>query len=204
MNKYDYVDCKGKSVLDIGCSIGNAFRCLLGFKSYMGIDNDKMAIKYAKETFNANFICNDSIDNIAGKYDIILLFDVLEHINKSQQSHMVEKALHLLGDNGKLYITTPNREVVVKKCGRTEKYHPHELSVEEIKNILNKHDYNIKSFNPKFSKSIMRKIELFTILRKFTPYIIFKYTANYWKEPDIEVHDFNPNDAALFIEVNKK
>jgi 2-polyprenyl-3-methyl-5-hydroxy-6-metoxy-1,4-benzoquinol methylase len=75
----------GTNVLDLGCGVGRFAKVLKenNFKGeYKGIDFSKNAIKFCKKTFSYEFETSNIFDIIIeDKYDIIILLEVLEHIN---------------------------------------------------------------------------------------------------------------------------
>jgi 2-polyprenyl-3-methyl-5-hydroxy-6-metoxy-1,4-benzoquinol methylase len=80
---------KGIRILDIGCGTGQFAEMLLdnGFSSYRGFDFSDVAIDIAKKRiplWGDNFqvgdiFTTDALDKY--KYDVVCLFEVLEHIN---------------------------------------------------------------------------------------------------------------------------
>ena len=97
---------KNKKVLDIGCASGYLASflkekgCLID-----GIDTDEESIKEAKKYFNA-YVLDISKEDIKGKYDVIILGDILEHLEHP------DKILFKLKDNlnkdGYIVISLPN------------------------------------------------------------------------------------------------
>lgn len=108
---------KGTKVLDVGCSQGIT-SILLGRegKIVTGLDLIQESIDFANEklkeeedvtqqqvTFKqSNFMLEDFSGE---KHDAIILSEVLEHI--TQPENMIEKAISLLSDKGRLVITVP-------------------------------------------------------------------------------------------------
>lgn len=101
-------------VIDIGCSIGTfAIEfAKLGYRTY-GIDFDPVAIKLAKqlcreEKVNAEFICENILD--WGKefhsIDIIICFDVFEHLHDDELGVLLKSIRERLSDSGSLIFHT--------------------------------------------------------------------------------------------------
>jgi 2-polyprenyl-3-methyl-5-hydroxy-6-metoxy-1,4-benzoquinol methylase len=106
----DFIDIKGK-ILDIGCGAGQ-FCNMLGryANEVIGIDIDKKAIDFATEynkRENNSFIQGDFILHDLPKFDYIFCIETIEHIETTLQTDFINKALSLLLENGKLFITTP-------------------------------------------------------------------------------------------------
>lgn len=102
------------NVLEIGCGEGGN---LLPFAqkgcSVMGIDICYNRIEEAKSFFKkknqlGTFICGDFLEEmIQGHFDIILIHDVIEHINPSQKRSFILKAKLLLKTNGIIFFGFP-------------------------------------------------------------------------------------------------
>jgi len=116
---YDFVApfCKDKKVLDIGCFIGyGEKRIFEQAKEVTAIDNDEKALEYARQK-------NKSIPNVKFEkvdarqlpfsdetFDIIIAFQLIEHISPNKISNFLRKAKRILKNRGLLFITTPNRK----------------------------------------------------------------------------------------------
>jgi 2-polyprenyl-3-methyl-5-hydroxy-6-metoxy-1,4-benzoquinol methylase len=102
----DFISLQDKSVLDIGCGHGSNASVLadLGAK-VRAIDIDRERIETAKKYnshINIRFSCTD-LSSLAGqKFDVITLFDVLEHVNSCEA--IIDQAAALLEKDGILYI----------------------------------------------------------------------------------------------------
>jgi SAM-dependent methyltransferase len=108
--------------LDCGC--GNAFfayeavrrhaRCLgitihdwerqscETMRDYLGVPESAMAFR----TSRLDALARDP--SLAGRFDQVLLFDVIEHIRDARTA--LEQLHQLMADDGLIYITTPNRD----------------------------------------------------------------------------------------------
>lgn len=104
------ISWKGKTVLDIGCGTGE-----LGYliasraaKKVVGLDYAPEAIKLAKRQYslpNLSYVCAD-VGNIAGRFDVIIMVGVLEHIDSPL--NLLRKAKGFLRPGGSLIVTCPN------------------------------------------------------------------------------------------------
>ena len=102
-------------VLDIGCGIGYYTNCFhnLGIKNYMGIDVTNIFFaNLSKIFFNYKFIKKDiTKDKITGKYDIIIMINVIEHIvNKSKFLFAIKNIKQCISDKGLLIITPVRKQ----------------------------------------------------------------------------------------------
>lgn len=103
-------------IMDLGCSQG-IISILAAQKGnrVTGIDIEKEAVYFASDLLNreysdvkenVNFICADFLEyENEKKYDIILMTEVLEHLENPKK--FVEKAKDCLKENGKIIITVP-------------------------------------------------------------------------------------------------
>lgn len=125
-----------KKVLDIGCSSG-----YLGSKlklkncHIVGIDNDRVALKVAKKYYQRVFFLDLEKDIIRGRFDVIILGDIIEHLSRPDE--FLKKLKRNLNKNGYILISTPN---IVNIAAR-------------IKIILGKFEYQEKGL---FDKTHLR------------------------------------------------
>jgi len=111
----------GEKVLDIGCGRGElAYRCAMNSCSVTAIDYSKDAIDLANKTKEAlpkNLRKKMQIKrmdfrdlDMAEKYDIIFMADLLEHLTNEQLRELFKKAKQILKkDTGRIIIhTAPN------------------------------------------------------------------------------------------------
>jgi SAM-dependent methyltransferase len=176
LDNYNYIKeiCNGKNVLDIGCGfgLGGYFLFQNKTKSYIGIDINKDAIKYAKSHFESDkvkYFCSDAEKiKIKNEFDIIVSFDVIEHLNNHFK--YLENIKKLLKKRGLFILTTPNKYSTLEQLNRIPIYHKHEFYENEIKDLLLKYFKSIefKYIKKKSNKSDIIKWELFSLLR-FAP-----------------------------------
>jgi len=123
------------SSLDIGCFNGFFVKKLLtlGYDAH-GIDFNKDAISFGKQKLKLESrISTESIEtliSLGNKYNAITLFEVLEHLNNTND--FLSNVCKLLKEDGVLIISTPNN----KMCWRPAlDYPPHHLSRFTTKSI---------------------------------------------------------------------
>tara|TARA_B100000575_G_scaffold136995_1_gene109222 strand:- start:463 stop:1164 length:702 start_codon:yes stop_codon:yes gene_type:complete len=109
----------GLDVLDVGCGGGLISESLARLGANVtGIDfvenNIKTAKKHSqKNKLKINYICSDIEDyKFSKKYDFIILFEVLEHLENWQD--FISKIKSNLKNNGKMIISTINRNILSK------------------------------------------------------------------------------------------
>ena len=95
------------TVLEIGFGNGN-------FLNYCKNNNwDVYGVEIIQELLdratNAGFSVCDNIDNISNKtFDLVVCFDVLEHIEQEEVTDFLKRIKNILNRNGSLIIRTPN------------------------------------------------------------------------------------------------
>ncbi len=104
---------KGKKegrVLDVGCAYGYLLERFPNSWQKFGIDISGYAIEKAKKKLPAaNFFVKDAQENLPfeeGFFDVILLIDVLEHLQAPELA--LKNIYKVLKGGGILYIATPN------------------------------------------------------------------------------------------------
>ena len=106
----------GKKVLDFGCGSGHgcALMRIYGAEEVVGVDNNVIALKEAKENYNgviSNVSFTNSITNFPDNYfDFITSFEVIEHIESKELDKLMIEFKRVCKNNGKMFISTPKTE----------------------------------------------------------------------------------------------
>ncbi|HEY2407767.1 MAG TPA: class I SAM-dependent methyltransferase [Polyangiaceae bacterium] len=88
----------GDTILDVGCGTGDALNYLRDFSKYVGIDTDKVAIRFAHEKHqgrpNVSFECRlcDEADLVELKPTQILCCGLLHHLSNPQALDLLRLA----------------------------------------------------------------------------------------------------------------
>jgi len=104
---------RDRKILDLGCGVGFLvfFLKRQGFDNVTGIDKNENLISIAKSKVNAEFIVDDGITYLEKQktqYDIIFLWNVLEHIPKENVMKSLRVLHKSLSDDGFMVARTPN------------------------------------------------------------------------------------------------
>lgn len=131
---------KSKSVLDAGCGSGYGSSILAKYvKKYVGVDISENAILFANKKYkrrNIRFLNADLTKgvNLDEKFDVIISFDVLEHIKNADR--YMKTLVNFLDDNGTLIIETPNALLQELYSVGHNPFHFKEYSPKELKDLV--------------------------------------------------------------------
>jgi len=155
-----------KTVLDIGAGNGDILIILksLGLDTYFTETGDNL-IKNLKQ-FGHKFIEGGFYPKSNIKFDLIIMFDVIEHTNQPNKS--ISCAYDLLVDGGLIYITTPNinsLEVNILKDKSSIYSYPEHLSY-----------FNLGTLNRMLKLNKFSKIKLYS--HNISLYRFLRYFQN--------------------------
>jgi 2-polyprenyl-3-methyl-5-hydroxy-6-metoxy-1,4-benzoquinol methylase len=121
------------ALVDIGCGPGGLLRMFRekGFTSLKGIDISPECVAEAQQicphVIQAN--CLDYLRNKTNTSDVIIAFDVIEHLRKDEVVELLDSAHRALRSGGSLIIQTPNAESPFGLAVRYKDF-THELALE--------------------------------------------------------------------------
>jgi SAM-dependent methyltransferase len=96
------------SILEVGCGTGANIPMLRDFGSVAAVELDAVSRERVRATMNADVAAGSLPDDLPyadRKFDVICLFDVLEHVERDQEALCVLRKR--LAPNGLLIITVP-------------------------------------------------------------------------------------------------
>jgi 2-polyprenyl-3-methyl-5-hydroxy-6-metoxy-1,4-benzoquinol methylase len=104
---------KNAEVLDIGIGRGEMLSSFVrwGYEHYSGIDISPSTVEFCKKIgLRAELVSNTQewLHERKGKFDVITLLDVLEHIPKDEQLSFLRSLKDSLKEGGILIVQTPN------------------------------------------------------------------------------------------------
>ena len=176
-NIYDYLN--NKKILDIGCGTGEFLKNYHDLRCQcLGIDiqqNFKFKNKIGftlKNTDIKNFINNNK-----KKFDIIFIFEFLEHLSLSDRKFLFKNLFKLLNKDSLIFISTLNKNIISKflAIDVAEKYlkllpknthddkfflNPSEIQYLANNNKLHLVDVSGMTYNPLFKSFKLSKIDL--------------------------------------------
>lgn len=142
---------QGMRILDIGCGTGQILENLPNYVEYVGFDVSQEYIDAAKNKyghralFKLKHITLQDLD-ILPKFDIVLIFGVLHHLDDDQARKIISIAYEALNYGGKLITIDPcfvnNQNKIAKLL----------ISYDRGQNVRRKDDY-LKIFDKQFSST---------------------------------------------------
>jgi 2-polyprenyl-3-methyl-5-hydroxy-6-metoxy-1,4-benzoquinol methylase len=99
--------------LDLGCGHGNILHALrtLGFAELEGVDLSGEQVEFARKMF-PQVECMGLMEKLRasepGRYQLITLFDVIEHLTKAEILELLQALVPRLAHNGVLVVHCPN------------------------------------------------------------------------------------------------
>lgn len=170
-----YVSDKNSSkILEIGSGLGYLTYSLIndGYDT-IGMDISKSAVDQANKLFGNYYICADLFEyakNNPATYDIIILTEVIEHVEKPL--NFIKSIMELLKPDGRAIISTPNKSLCpldIHWFTEAPPVHYWWFSEDSMKFIANRVNANISFVN--FTEYYKKNSLLFNIkeLRKNIP-----------------------------------
>lgn len=143
----------GKRVLDIACGTGYGADLLAsaGADHVDGVDLSEEAIAYCKSRYireHLHFMNGNICDfNSVKKYDVIVSFETIEHVE--DYSKALANIFELLSVGGILIISSPNRLITsphLKSCNEKLKsgFHEREFTIPELSTACEENGFKVR------------------------------------------------------------
>ena len=146
---------KNKKILDLGCGTGEFLNNYYGMGAECsGIDIDNNFKIKNKINFKLiNIEANKFLKNCKKKFDVIFLFEFLEHLEEQDKYQLFENLTKKLNKNAYIFISTLNKNLLSKY-----------LAIDIAENLLKllpkkTHDFNL-FLSPSKLQSISQKYNL--------------------------------------------
>ena len=146
---------KNKKILDLGCGTGEFLNNYYGMGAECsGIDiENNFKIKNKKNFKLINVEANKFLKNCKKKFDVIFLFEFLEHLEEQDKYQLFENLTKNLNKNAYIFISTLNKNLLSKY-----------LAINIAENLLRllpkkTHDFNL-FLSPSKLQSISQKYNL--------------------------------------------
>ena len=107
---------QNKQVLDLGCGTGEFLNNYFEMGAQCtGIDIEKNFKLKNKKNFNLyNLDANTFLKNCKKKFDIIFLFEFLEHLDEGDKHKLFESLIKILNKNALIFVSTLNKNLLSK------------------------------------------------------------------------------------------
>lgn len=149
INSFDH-----KSILELGCGIGGLLNFLeiKGISNYLGVDHSEEQISVCQKYVTTKVVNDDVLYFLKkndSKYDIIILFDLIEHIEKGRIIEFVGLLNKTLNFNGRIILRTPNMGSLFGLWSRYIDFtHEVGFTEESIKQVFNQYEFSeVQVFN---------------------------------------------------------
>ena len=137
-------------ILEIGIGMGHfSFFATKTRKyvNYLGLDINEECVEYVKTHVTPKAqLCTDVVEFLKGRpsyYDAVVLIDVIEHIEKPLQFHVLQAAARALRGNGALILRTENTAAFTGYYQHTMDYtHEYNFSTTSLGQLLNGTGFN--------------------------------------------------------------
>lgn len=111
-------------ILDYGCGIGRLLVFVRDFfpnATLSGFDPSRESLQEAAKSLPSNVVLTDSISKLDGDYDVILLANVLHHVEPPQRAALIAELSGRLKKGGRIYFfehnpLNPVTRWVVSQC----------------------------------------------------------------------------------------
>lgn len=107
---------QNKQVLDLGCGTGEFLNNYFEMGAQCtGIDIEKNFKLKNKKNFNLyNLDANTFLKNCKKKFDIIFLFEFLEHLEEGDKHKLFKSLIKILNKNALIFVSTLNKNLLSK------------------------------------------------------------------------------------------
>lgn len=202
-------------ILEVGAGTGGNIEMLKKFGQVSALEGSSIALEHLKQKKNITIIesyLTSSIENATDQYDLIVLFDVLEHIQDDREA--LDILENILKPNGKILITVPALKVLWSDHDVTHHHH-RRYTLKELNNLIVDKNLKIRRstyfntflfpaiFLARFFLGLLtsKNIDQVKIPNRFINYILTKIFSS---EKYILKHFNFPIGVSILLEIEKK
>src|SRR3954454_3669753 len=134
----------GQRVLDVGSGEGYGTAILASVAdSACGIELDETSVAHSRANYRADnleFRVGSALDLSIfadGEFGLAVCFEVLEHV--AEQEQLLDGIARVLGPDGVLLCSTPERVSYSEASGQENPFHVRELTEHEFRDLLGRH-----------------------------------------------------------------
>lgn len=112
----EFPEDRSARVLDLGCGDGALLRAAeaAGYRDLRGVDGAPGLVERAHELGSSFVEQGDLLETLrksaSATYDVVIAFDVLEHLEGEEQMQLADEAFRVLSQGGRLLVHVPNGE----------------------------------------------------------------------------------------------
>jgi SAM-dependent methyltransferase len=105
---------RAAEIVELGCGYGRNILALrqCGYEQVIGVDISEEAVRYARDVLGLEQVvladCFEFLEGLGRAVDVILLIDLLEHLEEDESIRLLESARAALKSGGTLVIQAPN------------------------------------------------------------------------------------------------
>jgi 2-polyprenyl-3-methyl-5-hydroxy-6-metoxy-1,4-benzoquinol methylase len=135
-------------VLDIGCGYGRYLKALesSGYVDVYGIDVSEEQIAYARERLGLrNCMCGDALEFLgdqSGTYDVILLLDVMEHLDIAYAVELCRAVHRALKPGGLFVVQVPNGLSPMSPHLHADVTHQRAFTTQSVEQVLRRSGFS--------------------------------------------------------------
>ena len=142
---------KNARIIDIGCANGGLLKEIqsLGYRNLLGVDPSEMCVERTRTQLGISAMIG-SLSNIPeqlGKFDLVILSHVLEHVLDLNQA--VYEISNLVSENGSVYVEVPDAtryaDRVIAPFQDINTEHVNHFSLNALRNLFSKVEFIAKS-----------------------------------------------------------
>lgn len=150
------INLKNKVVLDVGSSFGWLEKEILKKKpkEIIGVEINEAALTFArKNAKGVKFLLGSALELpvVKNSVDVLILFDVLEHVPKGTEMRVLSEVKRVLKTRGTLLLSTPNDHIISKVFDLAWYFGHRHYNKDKLANMLKKSGFKVQKIESKGS-----------------------------------------------------